>query len=68
MYPIVDSALISKSAEFILAAVLHRDPHEGEFIQAVQEVVHSLDPVLSKIPQYGHSSLQCIASIITTYI
>ncbi|KAH9568253.1 hypothetical protein CY35_03G067700 [Sphagnum magellanicum] len=50
----LSSPLISKSAEFILAAVLHRDPHEGEFIQAVQEVVHSLDPVLSKIPQFVH--------------
>ncbi|CAM6049877.1 unnamed protein product [Sphagnum compactum] len=52
--PVYIKALISKSAEFILAAVLHRDPHEGEFIQAVQEVVHSLDPVLSKIPQFVH--------------
>ncbi len=33
-------------------AILQRDPHELEFIQAVQEVVHSLEPVLSKMPQY----------------
>jgi hypothetical protein len=33
-------------------AILQRDPHELEFIQAVQQVVHSLEPVLSKMPQY----------------
>lgn len=51
-------ALMSKSAESILEAVIKRDPHEGEFIQAVSEVVHSLEAVLSKNPQYvvGNSS------------
>ncbi|KAG0568853.1 hypothetical protein M758_6G046300 [Ceratodon purpureus] len=38
----------------ILAAILRRDPHELEFIQSVQEVVHSLEPVLAKVPQYVH--------------
>jgi glutamate dehydrogenase (NADP+) len=39
------------------STILQRDPHELEFIQAVQEVVHSLQPVLSKMPQYGHSAV-----------
>ncbi|XP_024394355.1 uncharacterized protein [Physcomitrium patens] len=38
----------------ILSAILRRDPHEMEFIQSVQEVVHSLEPVLTKYPQYVH--------------
>ncbi|CAM6030219.1 unnamed protein product [Sphagnum balticum] len=37
-----------------IKAILQRDPHELEFIQAVQEVVHSLQPVLSKMPQFVH--------------
>jgi hypothetical protein len=34
--------------------------HELEFIQAVQEVVHSLKPVLSRMPQ--NDPLLCFAS------
>ncbi|BBN12912.1 glutamate dehydrogenase (NADP+) [Marchantia polymorpha subsp. ruderalis] len=49
-----DKTLMSKSAESILEAVIKRDPHEGEFIQAVSEVVHSLEAVLSKNPQFVH--------------
>eukprot|EP00246_Nothoceros_aenigmaticus_P018215 TRINITY_DN944_c0_g1_i1.p1 TRINITY_DN944_c0_g1~~TRINITY_DN944_c0_g1_i1.p1 ORF type:complete len:321 (-),score=50.97 TRINITY_DN944_c0_g1_i1:1019-1960(-) len=45
-------SLMSKSAQSILEGVIQRDPNEGEFIQAVQEVVHSLEPVLNKHPQY----------------
>lgn len=47
---------MSKSAQSILEGVIQRDPNEGEYIQAVQEVVHSLEPVLNKHPQYvtGH--------------
>ncbi|KAJ7563344.1 hypothetical protein O6H91_03G106300 [Diphasiastrum complanatum] len=52
--PIYFKALLSKSAESIIEAIIRRDPYEGEFIQAVQEVVHSLEPVLSKHPQYIH--------------
>ncbi|KAJ7560821.1 hypothetical protein O6H91_03G001100 [Diphasiastrum complanatum] len=52
--PIYIKTLLSKSAESIIEAVIRRDPHEGEFIQAVQEVVHSLEPVLSKNQQYMH--------------
>lgn len=50
--PVFIKALLSKSAESIVEAVLRRDPFEGEFIQAVQEIVHSLEPVLSRQPQF----------------
>ena len=33
---------MSKTAGSIVESVLRRDPHEVEYIQAVQEVVHSL--------------------------
>lgn len=45
-------ALLSKSAESVVEAVIRRDPHEVEYVQSVQEVVHSLEPVLHKYPQY----------------
>jgi len=44
-------ALMSKTAGSIVESVLRRDPHEVEYIQAVQEVVHSLEPVLVKNSQ-----------------
>nr|XP_009385594.1 PREDICTED: NADP-specific glutamate dehydrogenase-like isoform X3 [Musa acuminata subsp. malaccensis] len=47
-------ALMLKSASSVLESVLRRDPHEVEFIQSVQEVVHSLEPVLVKNSQYVH--------------
>ncbi|KAJ8644961.1 hypothetical protein MRB53_006709 [Persea americana] len=52
--PIYVKALMSKTAGSIIEAVLRRDPHELEFIQSVQEVVHSLEPVLLKNSQYVH--------------
>ncbi|XP_008797874.1 NADP-specific glutamate dehydrogenase isoform X2 [Phoenix dactylifera] len=52
--PVYVKALMSKSAGSILESVLRRDPHEVEFIQSVQEVVHSLEPVLAKNSQYVH--------------
>ncbi|XP_042461589.1 NADP-specific glutamate dehydrogenase-like isoform X2 [Zingiber officinale] len=52
--PVYVKALMSKSASSILESVLRRDPHEVEFIQSVQEVVHSLEPVLLKNSQYVH--------------
>ncbi|XP_020528815.1 NADP-specific glutamate dehydrogenase isoform X2 [Amborella trichopoda] len=52
--PIYVKALMSKTAGTIVDAVLRRDPHEVEFIQAVQEVVHSLEPVLAKSSQFVH--------------
>jgi hypothetical protein len=42
---------LSKTAASILESVLRRDPHEAEFIQSIQEVVHSLEPVLVKNTQ-----------------
>lgn len=50
--PLYIKALFSKSAESVVEAVMRRDPHEVEYVQAVQEVVHSLEPVLLKHPQY----------------
>jgi glutamate dehydrogenase (NADP+) len=35
----------------MLESILRRDPHEAEFIQSIQEVVHSLEPVLVKNTQ-----------------
>ncbi|XP_042457436.1 NADP-specific glutamate dehydrogenase-like isoform X2 [Zingiber officinale] len=52
--PVYVKALMSKSASSILESVLRRDPHEVEFIQSVQEVVHSLEPVLLKNSHYVH--------------
>lgn len=36
----------------IIAEAIHRDPHEPEFIQALEEVAVSLEPVLTKHPEY----------------
>ncbi|XP_074589099.1 uncharacterized protein LOC141845000 isoform X3 [Curcuma longa] len=44
--PVVDRPVYVK--------VLRRDPHEVEFMQSVQEVVHSLEPVLLKNSHYVH--------------
>ncbi|KAK6148780.1 hypothetical protein DH2020_016305 [Rehmannia glutinosa] len=46
--PIYVKALMSKTAGSIVEAALRRDPHEAEFIQFVQEVVHALERVISK--------------------
>lgn len=45
-------ALMSKTAGSIVEAALKRDPHEVEFIQSVQEVVHALERVIAKNSQY----------------
>lgn len=39
---------MSKTAGSIVEAALKRDPHEPEFLQSVQEVVHALERVISK--------------------
>lgn len=36
----------------MLAKVRARDPHQDEFLQAVEEVLLSLKPVLAKNPEY----------------
>jgi glutamate dehydrogenase (NADP+) len=43
---------MSKTAGSIVEAALKRDPHEVEFIQSVQEVVHALERVIAKNSQY----------------
>jgi glutamate dehydrogenase (NADP+) len=45
--PILDEKLVP-----ILAEVLHRNPGESEFHQAVEEVLGSLGPVIAKHPHY----------------
>lgn len=52
--PVFVKALMSKTAGSIVESVLRRDPHEVEYIQAVQEVIHSLEPVLVKNAPYAH--------------
>ncbi|KAK1665095.1 hypothetical protein QYE76_053254 [Lolium multiflorum] len=50
--PVVYVKALSKTAASILEAVSNKDPHEAEFIQSIQEVVHSIEPVLVKNSQY----------------
>ncbi|KAL5728864.1 glutamate dehydrogenase (NADP(+)) [Ranunculus cassubicifolius] len=45
-------ALTSKTAGSIIETLLRRDPHEVEFIQSVQEVIHSLERVIAKNSHY----------------
>ncbi|EPS67225.1 hypothetical protein M569_07548, partial [Genlisea aurea] len=53
--PIYVKVLMSKTAGSIVEAVLRRDPHEAEFIQSIQEVVHALERVISKNSSYVNS-------------
>ncbi|GAB2293411.1 hypothetical protein Dimus_027612 [Dionaea muscipula] len=50
--PIYVKALMSKTAGSIIEAALKRDPHEFEFIQSVQEVVHAIERVIAKNVHY----------------
>lgn len=43
---------LSKTAASILESLFKKDPYEAEFIQSIQEVVHSIEPVLVKNSQY----------------
>ncbi|MEU7315022.1 NADP-specific glutamate dehydrogenase [Streptomyces sp. NPDC007083] len=47
----------SSRVEAVYAEVLRRNPGEPEFHQAVREVLHSLEPVLRKCPQYAEAKL-----------
>lgn len=38
-------------------AVTHRDPHEREFHQDVSEVLHSVQPVLDRNPEYRSAKI-----------
>lgn len=42
---------MSKTAGTIVEAAVKRDPHEFEFIQCAQEVVHALERVIAKNSQ-----------------
>ncbi|XP_073036726.1 uncharacterized protein [Primulina eburnea] len=50
--PIYVKTIMSKTAGSIVEAALRRDPHEAEFIQSLQEVVHALERVISKNSNY----------------
>jgi hypothetical protein len=45
--------LLLSFLQSVLAKVAHRDPEQSEFLQAVEEVLMSLEPVLEAKPQYG---------------
>ncbi len=47
----------SSRIEAVYADVLRRNPGESEFHQAVHEVLHSLEPVLRKRPEYAEAKL-----------
>ncbi|MBO8192487.1 NADP-specific glutamate dehydrogenase [Streptomyces oryzae] len=47
----------SSRIEAVYADVLRRNPGEAEFHQAVREVLHSLEPVLRKRPEYAEPKL-----------
>ncbi|WP_326692593.1 MULTISPECIES: NADP-specific glutamate dehydrogenase [unclassified Streptomyces] len=47
----------SARIEAVYAEVLRRNPGEEEFHQAVREVLHSLEPVLRKRPEYAEANL-----------
>jgi glutamate dehydrogenase (NADP+) len=44
-------------AQDVIAAVASRDPHQPEFIQAVTEVLETLEPVIDAKPQYQKYSI-----------
>jgi hypothetical protein len=44
--------LLAAVSQGILAKVQARDPEQKEFLQAVEEVLLSLKPVLAKHPEY----------------
>ncbi len=46
-----------KNLESFLASVARRDPHQPEFLQAVQEVMISLWPFIEAHPAYGEHGL-----------
>ncbi|MDO5056310.1 MAG: NADP-specific glutamate dehydrogenase [Lautropia sp.] len=46
-----------KSVADFLNMVKQRDPHQSEFLQAVEEVMHSLWPFIEKHPSYAHHGL-----------
>lgn len=43
--------------EAVLNGVKQRDPHEPEFLQAVREVLETLEPVIAQHPEYREAGL-----------
>ena len=48
---------MSKYVDKVLADVKAKNPNEPEFIQAVDEVLTTLDPVLKANPQYEKNAI-----------
>jgi glutamate dehydrogenase (NADP+) len=48
---------MSETLESFLSRVKERDPHQPEFHQAVEEVAHSIWPLLKQRPEYASASL-----------
>ncbi len=48
---------VATRIEEVLAQVVQRNPGEAEFHQAVEEVVETLGPVLTKHPRYGEHKI-----------
>lgn len=49
--------LLDHYANNVLNKLTQRHPHEPEFLQAAQEILHSLEPILLKHPEYEKSGL-----------
>jgi glutamate dehydrogenase (NADP+) len=47
----------SKYVAKVLESVIARNPNEPEYIQAVTEVLETLDPVLKANPQYEKNAI-----------
>ena len=47
----------SKYVQQVLKSTIAKNPNEPEFIQAVEEVLVTLDPVLKKNPQYEANAI-----------
>lgn len=46
----------SKDVQALFDGIHHRDPSQPEFLQAVQEVLDTMEPVFEKYPQVRHQS------------
>ena len=52
-----DKAATSTTSNDVMSWVRGRNPHESEFLQAVEEVVSSLGPVLERHTEYGQAKI-----------
>eukprot|EP00831_Metopus_contortus_P031028 TRINITY_DN2537_c0_g1_i2.p1 TRINITY_DN2537_c0_g1~~TRINITY_DN2537_c0_g1_i2.p1 ORF type:complete len:475 (+),score=139.44 TRINITY_DN2537_c0_g1_i2:121-1545(+) len=52
--------VFSTEVQKIWDEVIHRDPHQKEFLQAVEEVLETLEPVFKKNPKYLNVMRQLI--------